>query len=104
MASHWLLGIRGQVPRFAGIVLGAIPIIALVAIWYAVTHGPVEERRVSPTILPSPHEVIQSVPELLGRRQLIHNALVSLKRIGLGYLAALCVVLPLGILMGAFGS
>jgi len=104
MTSHWLLGIRGQVPRSAGIVLGAVPILIVLALWYAVTYGPVEQRRVSPTILPSPAEVAHSVPELIGRRHLFHNALISLKRVGLGYLTALCVVFPLGILMGAFGS
>jgi ABC-type nitrate/sulfonate/bicarbonate transport system permease component len=104
MTGHWLLGIRGQVPRSAGIVLGTVPILLLLGLWWAVTAGPVEQRRVSPTILPNPAEVVQSVPDLLGRRQLFHNALISLKRIVQGYLVALCVVLPLGILMGAFGS
>jgi hypothetical protein len=33
----------------------------------AYDKGPVEERTISPTILPSPAEVVQSIPELFRR-------------------------------------
>jgi ABC-type nitrate/sulfonate/bicarbonate transport system permease component len=108
MAGRWLTTIRGEVPRTASIILGFIPVVALIALWAAMTHGPVEERRISPTILPSPVEVVQSIPALFNApnpdNRLVHNTFISLKRIAWGYLTALLIVLPLGILMGSFGS
>jgi NitT/TauT family transport system permease protein len=46
---------------------------------------------------------VRSVPELF-RRDLFSNTAISLRRVGLGYALALAVSLPLGVLMGAFGS
>ena len=103
MLKGWFFTIRGRVPEKSAIILGILPIIALVAIWWFGTYGPVEERAISPVILPSPAEVVRSVPDLF-RRDLLHHLLASLERIGLGYLVALVIILPLGILMGSFGS
>lgn len=99
MAIH-VLKIRTPLPRWLVLILGMIPIALLLGIWAWATYGPVEERTISPTILPSPREVVRSVPELF-RRDLVNHTLASLKRIGLGYLLALAVVIPLGILMGS---
>ena len=108
MAPKWLLGIRGQVPRPAGILLGLVPIIVLMALWTWATWGMIEERWISPTILPSPMEVVGSIPRLLtvsiDEAGFFHHIWTSLWRVGLGYLLALAIVLPLGIAMGAFGS
>ena len=95
-----LLKIRTPLPKWLVLILGVIPIALLLALWSGATRGPAEERAISPTILPSPQEVVRSVPELF-RRDLVHHSLASLKRIGLGYLMALAVAIPLGILMGA---
>ena len=92
--------IRSPLPRWMVLVLGVIPIAILLGLWALATYGPVEERTISPTILPSPAEVVKSIPELY-RRDLIHHTLASLRRIGLGYLLALVIVIPLGILMGS---
>lgn len=100
----WLTAIRGNVPRWAVIALGTLPVLALLAGWWWLTRGAVEDRRISPTILPSPGEVVRSVPYLLQERELFKHALVSLERVGLGYGLALLVVLPLGILMGSLSS
>lgn len=94
------LKIRAPLPRLTVLILGMIPIALLLAIWTWTTYGPVEERTISPTILPSPQEVVRSIPELF-HRDLVHHTLASLKRIALGYLLALAVVVPLGILMGS---
>ena len=99
MAIH-VLKIRTPLPRWLVLILGMIPIALLLGVWAWATYGPVEERTISPTILPSPREVVRSVPELF-RRDLVNHTLASLKRIGLGYLLALAVVIPLGILMGS---
>jgi ABC-type nitrate/sulfonate/bicarbonate transport system permease component len=103
MIPRWLVAIRGRVPRRAALVLGLIPIVVVVVVWWAITRGEQEERIVSSTILPSPVEVIKSVPLLITRRNLMENTLISLRRVGLGYVLAVALVLPLGILMGAFG-
>ena len=100
----WFLAIRGRVPRKVGLLLGMVPILILVGLWWAATRGEVEERAIGPQILPSPAEVVRSVPELLTQRDLVTHILSSLRRVGLGYLVALAAALPLGILMGAFGS
>jgi NitT/TauT family transport system permease protein len=86
------------------IILGAIPIVAILLLWWLFTLGAPEERRIGPTILPSPVEVVQSIPELVTSKDLMHHVWASLRRVGLGYSLALIIVLPLGILMGAFGS
>jgi NitT/TauT family transport system permease protein len=95
-----LLKIRTPLPKWLMFLLGMIPVGVLLCIWALATHGPAEQRAISPTILPSPQEVVRSVPDLF-RRDLAGHTLASLKRIGLGYLMALLVAIPLGILMGS---
>jgi ABC-type nitrate/sulfonate/bicarbonate transport system permease component len=103
MMKDWLFTIRGRVPSRAAVLLGILPVVLLAAVWWFCTRGPAEERTISPVILPSPVEVVKSVPDLF-RRDLVHHTLASLKRIAFGYLLALAVVFPLGVLMASFGS
>ncbi len=103
------MAIRGRVPRGAALALGLVPILALLALWWCATRGAPDARVLGPTILPSPAEVIDSLKDLVGssdqdNRGLFDHTLISLRRVGLGFLVALAVVLPLGIVMGAFGS
>ena len=86
------------------VLLGLVPVVLLMLLWWILTRGPVEERSISPTILPSPGEVLQSVPELVTNRNLLVHIGASLQRVGLSYLLALAIVFPLGIVMGSFGS
>jgi NitT/TauT family transport system permease protein len=102
MKLRWLIDIRKPVPRSLAVALGLVPIVVIVIIWWTLTRGPVEERAISPTILPSPIEVAQSIGALFSRG-LMHNTWISLKRVSLGYLLALVIVFPLGVLMGTFG-
>ena len=106
---QWLYNIRGQVPRSVALALGLIPIAVLLALWWGLTRGIPEERTLGPTILPSPAEVIASMSDLVHspdpeNRNLFDHIGISLRRVGLGFLLALAIVLPLGILIGAFGS
>lgn len=109
MIPNWFSEIRGRVPSSAALFLGFLPIVALVLVWMFVTRGAPEERIFGPTILPSPAEVVSSLSQLLttsdteGRTLFTHIG-ISMRRVGLGFLLALAIVLPLGILMGAFGS
>src|SRR5262245_49472710 len=104
MAAPWLLEIRGRVPQKAAIALGLLPILFLGFLWWFLTRGEYEQRIIGYNILPSPAEVLKSVPDLLNQRELFHNTLVSLRRIGTSFGIALLVAVPVGILMGAFGS
>ena len=109
MIPKWLIDIRGRTPPGAAILLGMIPVLCLVVLWWGLTRGVPEERVLGPTILPSPSEVVQSVGDLLrssdqDNRTLFDHIGISLRRVVLGFLLALAIVLPVGILMGSFGS
>jgi NitT/TauT family transport system permease protein len=104
MPMRSFLEIRGRVPRWAAVVLGAIPIVVIFMLWWIFTSGPAEERTIAPTILPSQVEVAQSIQELINNRDLFHHIRASIQRVSLSFLLALAIVVPLGILMGAFGS
>lgn len=101
-AGGWLL-IREQIPLWTTWTLGAIPVALLLLVWYAVTAGSqIESRIISPTILPSPAEVVRSFPELWFERALTRNVLVSLGRVVEGFALAVAIVFPIGVLMGSF--
>ncbi|MBI3830604.1 MAG: ABC transporter permease subunit [Planctomycetes bacterium] len=109
MFPAWFLEIRGKAPKKAAVLFGLVPVLLLLLIWWFITAGDAEERVISPLILPSPHEVVASVPELLHEndqqgRSLVQHVELSLFRVLVGFLLALAVTLPFGIAMGAFGS
>jgi len=100
--GQWLR-IRERVPAPLAWVLGAVPVVLLLLLWFAATAGSEAERRlISPTILPSPVEVIRSFPELWFDRALTRNLFISFRRVLEGFAVALCVAFPLGLFMGSF--
>jgi NitT/TauT family transport system permease protein len=109
MIPKWFSEIRGRVPVPAAVLLGLLPLVFLGLSWWMMTRGLPEERFIGPTILPSPSEVMQSLTELVqssdqDNRSLLDHIGLSLRRVALGFVLGLAVVLPIGILMGAFGS
>lgn len=97
------LRIREEIPSWQVWLLGAVPIALLLGVWALLTAGAaVEERILSPTILPSPAEVVRSFPELWFERALTRNIAVSLGRVLAGFAVGVAVAFPLGVLMGAF--
>ena len=97
------LRIREDVPTWLAWVLGILPILVLLAVWWGVTAGKqAETRMISPTILPSPVEVVKSFPELWFERALTRNLAISFGRVLGGFALAVAIVFPLGVLMGAF--
>ena len=109
MIPKWIAEIRGRAPRGAALVLGLLPVAVLLIGWTLITRGIPEERIIGPTILPSPPEVIASLHDLVTtsdseNRTLFTHIWISMRRVGLGFLLALAIVMPLGILMGSFGS
>ncbi len=98
-----LFEIRESLPAWMHWVLGILPILAILGLWWLVTgSGPAEERIMSPTILPSPLEVAQSFKSLWFDRALTRNVLVSLQRVIFGFLVGTAIAFPLGLLMGSF--
>jgi NitT/TauT family transport system permease protein len=97
------LRIREALPNWLAWLLGVIPIAVLLLVWFGATAGPTaEERMISPTILPSPVEVVQSFPQLWFDRALTRNLAVSFGRVIAGFVLAVVVAFPLGLLMGSF--
>lgn len=96
--------IRGVTPMGTAFVLGLVPILVIIAIWWALTSGPTpEERTISPVTLPSPGEVAASIPGLVTKGRLGEGIVASFQRVITGFLIAAVVALPLGIGMGSFG-
>jgi NitT/TauT family transport system permease protein len=80
-----------------------IPVALLLGVWLFVTGGAEpESRAISPTILPSPGEVVGSFPGLWFDRALTRNLAISFGRVVEGFLLAVAIVFPLGLLMGSF--
>ena len=101
-AASWLR-IREDIPTWMRWALGSLPILALLGLWWGATAGPTpESRMISPTILPSPVEVVRSFPKLWFDRALTRNLLVSLTRVLMGFALAVAIVFPLGLAMGSF--
>jgi len=95
--------IREQLPVWLRWSLGIIPVVVLLLIWSLLTMGDTaEERMFSPTILPSPGEVIASFHEVWFDKTLLRNVFVSFSRIAGGFGLAFLIAFPLGVLMGAF--
>jgi ABC-type nitrate/sulfonate/bicarbonate transport system permease component len=109
MVPKWFGEIRGRVPSRFSLLLGIIPLVLLLFLWWIITHGIPEERILGQAILPSPAEVVESLGDLLNtsdqdNRGLLDHIGLSLRRVAFGFLLGLIVALPLGILIGSFGS
>jgi len=95
--------IRDEPGIVGKLVMSALCIGGLAALWTLVTRGAIpEDRIVSPTTLGSPEEVFASFPSLWFDRALMRNLITSLWRVLQGFGLAALVGVPLGILCGAF--
>jgi NitT/TauT family transport system permease protein len=74
----------------------AIPLI----LWWAVTTF----GNIDPKFLPSPAKVLEAFGRLWGTRELLKDTVASLWRVGVGFLLAALLAIPVGILMGSFPS
>jgi len=97
--------IRRPVAAWQSWLLGTLPILALLGLWWWVTgDGPAEQRIISPVILPSPLEVIQSFKALWFERALTRNIVVSFTRVLEGFAVGIGLAFPLGLAMGSFSK
>lgn len=90
--------LRQPLPRSKALAISFIAPILLVVVWCILTYG----NLVSPDTLPSPSEVLRGTLQLFIEYDLAWSVWISSKRIGLAFLLAAVVALPLGVLMGAF--
>jgi ABC-type nitrate/sulfonate/bicarbonate transport system permease component len=98
-----LLTLRAEPPAIVRRSLGVLGVLVLIAVWWALTYGdPPESRAVSPVLLPSPMEVLRSVPVLFTERALLESVFATLKRVLSGFGLAILVGVPLGIVAGAY--
>jgi len=70
--------------------------------WVLVTRGGAEVRVISPTVLPSPEEVLMSFGVLVEERALLESVIATLTRVFLGFGLAIAVGVPLGLFAGSF--
>src|SRR3989441_12561867 len=81
--------------------LGAIALCLV--LWWAFTAGSTpESRMISPVVLPSPGEVLRSLPSLWTERALLESVAATLRRVLSGFALAIAVGVPLGILAGSY--
>lgn len=98
-----LLALRQEPPRGAALVLGVAGVVGVIFVWWVSTLGAVaEERWISPTVLPSPAEVVRSAGSLFRERHLLAGVLATLQRVLLGFALALVAGVPVGILAGSW--
>ena len=80
-----------------------IGVALILLIWWLLTLGATPETRaVSPVLLPSPGEVLRGVPTLFTERALIASVAATLKRVFGGFVLAILVGVPLGIIAGSY--
>jgi NitT/TauT family transport system permease protein len=93
-----LFAIRSPLPRRTAYVLGFVAPALVLGVWCLITYG----KLVEPDFLPTPTEVLRGTLQLFIQYDLGTAILVSSRRIGLAFLLASALALPLGVLMGAF--
>src|SRR5437762_9391051 len=100
MAHHKsnLFSIRSPLPKKTAFVLGFVAPAIVLGAWCAVTYG----HLVDPDFLPKPSEVVRGTLQLFIQYDLTSAILISTRRIGIAFLLASALALPLGVLMGAF--
>ncbi len=90
-----------QAARALGLTVGFVALL-LVAWWFLTRGEHVEDRILSPIILPSPTEVIAAFPKLHFDQALVRNAGISFQRVTEGFVLAAIVAVPLGVYMATF--
>lgn len=74
----------------------ALPLL----LWWVVTSF----GQIDPKFLPSPAQVITSFGRLWSTGELLQDTVASLWRVGVGFLLAALLSIPVGVLMGSFAS
>jgi NitT/TauT family transport system permease protein len=98
MAESGFFALREPLPRrTAGLLALVMPALVL-GVWCALSYGGLAPA----DFLPSPTEVLRGTLQLFLQHDLWSAILVSSRRIGIAFLLAAALALPLGVLMGSF--
>ncbi|OWY67019.1 ABC transporter permease [cyanobacterium TDX16] len=89
-----------DIPRPLNTLLVATSIGLPLLIWWLVTTF----GSVDPKFLPSPARVLEAFGRLWRTRELLKDTVASLWRVGVGFLLAVVLSIPVGVLMGSFAS
>jgi NitT/TauT family transport system permease protein len=96
-------GLRREISLWKSIFFGFLCIAVCGGIWWFLTRGDtVEERYLSPAILPSPSETFSDFRSLWLDRYLLMNIVASLRRVIVGFALATVIGVPLGVLCGCY--
>lgn len=99
---HNWLALRKPVSTLQALGLGLSCVLMCLAFWWFLTRGTAESRIVGPLTLPSPEETFGRFRELWFDFELTRNLFVTLRRVTIGFLLALSVGVPLGVLAGCY--
>jgi NitT/TauT family transport system permease protein len=89
-----------DIPKPLNTALLVTSIAAPLLLWWLVTTF----GNVDPKFLPSPGKVLEAFGRLWSTRELIKDTVASLWRVGVGFLLAVLLSIPVGVLMGSFAS
>jgi len=93
-----ILGLRTNLSQGTSFALGLVSPIVLFGAWCVLSYG----GFAPPDFLPSPTEVLRGILQLFIEHDLWSAILISSRRIGIAFLLASAIALPLGVMMGAF--
>lgn len=93
-----ILGLRTNLSQGASFALGLVSPTVVLGAWCGLTYG----GFAPPDFLPSPTEVLRGILQLFIEHDLWGAILISSRRIGIAFLLASAVAVPLGVLMGSF--
>ncbi|MBC8089881.1 MAG: ABC transporter permease [Phycisphaerae bacterium] len=98
-----LFTLRSEAPPLVRRGAGILGVLVLLLVWWLLTLGGTPETRfISPVLLPSPGEVMRGIPTLFSERALLASIAATLKRVFGGFLLAILVGVPLGIIAGSY--
>lgn len=94
----WRLAEDIPKPLNTALVIASIG-LPLLLWWIVTTFG-----HIDPKFLPSPAKVLEAFGRLWSTRELLKDTVASLWRVGVGFLLAAALSIPVGVLMGSFPS
>ncbi|MDY7014703.1 MAG: ABC transporter permease [Cyanobacteriota bacterium] len=94
----WRLAEDIPKPLYIALLIASIA-FPLVLWWFVTAIGDID-----PKFLPSPSRVLEAFGRLWNTGELLKDTVASLWRVGVGFLLAALVSIPIGILMGSFAS
>ncbi len=94
--------VRADLAYAKAIGLTALMLCVVLAAWWFLTSGSLEQRILKPLILPSPMEVLRAFAPLHMEQGLVRSACYSCLRVTTGFALAAIVAVPLGLYMATF--